>query len=195
MVYKTHMAFAVLASEPIVYFLVTNNYINTMLGLTTFMGVLMFASIFPDIDEPQSRVSRYFPFNILSFTLSIFVRHRGFTHNFCGITILAIIPFLISLFIFPFQISILYFLPWLIGYILHVIGDSMTLSGVTNFFCGKWLFMKKQFTLRAIPKFISFRTNSYKETIIYFLIMLSIIMSIFLAIKINFFSPLINNLI
>jgi len=195
MIYKTHMAFAVLASEPIVYFLIKENYIETMLGFATFMGVLMFASIFPDLDEPHSRVSRFFPFNILSYILSLFVRHRGFTHNFCGITFFTLIPFTISLFIFPLQITIIYFLPWLIGYILHIIGDSMTLSGVTNFFCGKWLFMKKQFTLRATPKILSFRTNSYKETILYYIIISSIIGSIYYFTKIGLFSKLINNFV
>jgi len=189
------MAFAFVATEPVMYYLIKTGEINTSLDLATFMGVLLFASIFPDIDEPQSKVSRIFPFNILSYILSIFVKHRGLTHNFCGITLFAILPFIISFFVLPFHLLMIYSLPWMLGYIFHIFGDAMTLSGITNFFCGKWFGMKKQFTFRLLPKLLRFRTFSFKETIYYVFFMIIIFSSTFLSFKSGFLEPLINHLV
>lgn len=193
MIYKTHMAFANVVSLPIATTLIKTGHITTLLSFVTFMCIVSFASLFPDIDERGSKLSQNFPFNILSFFLTLFVKHRGFTHNFCGIFFLALLPLIVGLIALPLNLAIIYILPWTLGYILHILGDAMTISGVVNFFCGKWFGMKKQFKLYSIPKFLRFRTFSMKETIFYFIFMIAMIFYILYEIKMGTFSELIKN--
>jgi len=82
MLLKTHMAFAVLI---IILFLehVNNKFI--------FVGMVLFATIIPDLDSGFSSWGRHLIFRPLQF----FVKHRGIIHSF---TLAVAISIILSMF-------------------------------------------------------------------------------------------------
>lgn len=86
------------------------------------LAVGMAASLLPDIDEPNSIISRKLPF--ISFFVSLF-GHRKLTHSLLGLFL-----FSAPLFIFARQ----YFLIGGVAYLTHLVLDSLTPMGVP------WLF-------------------------------------------------------
>jgi len=102
----------------------------------TLALVLAFGSILPDIDHPQSFVNRNYLFGIGK-SVSLFSTHRGFFHSIFG----ALVFFLISLLIiYPFNLSILYPIFLVSGYLLHLLADSLNISGI------KWLWKTGHFS-------------------------------------------------
>ena len=116
MLFRTHLAFSFLIGLYLIDFLTIEKQI-------LFMVVLLFFSVFPDIDEGSSKVAkRLKPFSYLA---SIF-GHRGVFHT-------VYFPIAISLVLFVFDLRLIS-IAVLIGYLLHLILDSITKKGVAFFY-------------------------------------------------------------
>lgn len=111
MLIRTHLAFAVLLIILFVKY-VTNKWI--------FIGVLLIASVLPDIDSGFSNVGNRWYLRPLQF----FVKHRGFIHSFTFAILISII--------------LAYFWPvaalgFFLGYSVHLFCDSFTKEGIKPF--------------------------------------------------------------
>ena len=141
---KTHLAFGLLFAIVSFIFLPIAGYeiSNTFL----FFAVVLFCSLLSDIDEPESKLGRKFPPSIL---IKLTLGHRGFFHTIWVGLILSILFYYFGL---------IYSIAALIGYCSHLIGDSLTISGVN------WLYPFKG----NIKGFI--RTGGFLEKIIFIII-------------------------
>ena len=82
MIYRTHIAFALLPAVVITNFVELNYLEQLLLFLSTSFGALV-----PDLDEEGSYLSRRIP--IVPLFLSMFgVTHRGITHTFLGFCVI-----------------------------------------------------------------------------------------------------------
>lgn len=117
MLLKTHTAFAVLM---IILFLdhVNNKFI--------FVGMVLVATILPDLDSGFSSYGRHLIFRPLQW----FTKHRGVVHSF---TFAVLISIVLSIF---WPIAALGFF---VGYSVHLICDSFTREGIQPF----WPFKTK----------------------------------------------------
>ena len=112
MLYYTHLAFGfLLGLLGIKYFGVQNQIL--------FIILVLFAALLPDIDSPNSKLGSKVKI------ISLFFKHRGILHS------LLILP-VISFILFYFNFS-RFSLPILIGYLSHLIGDSITKEGIMLF--------------------------------------------------------------
>ncbi len=112
MLFLTHILLGLL------FFLVFKIYLMGNIFVMVFLVLL--GSIFPDIDEPSSKMSRWSGFiGRVVVTLS---KHRGFFHS---IFLYVLIGGVISYFF-----SWVYGAAFLLGYLAHLIGDCMTKMGV-----------------------------------------------------------------
>lgn len=123
-----------------------------LVELIGFFLLILFGSLLPDLDTPNSKLGRkLWP---ISFVLSLFVKHRTATHSFLFIGIVATIG-LVAL--YPLTESLYIALAVAIGTSSHIAGDWLTNSGVPLLHP----FIKKRF--RA-P--VTFYTGSFKEKIV-----------------------------
>jgi len=86
-----------------------------------FILVAIIAAYLPDIDTKFSVLGKKKTFRILQF----FTKHRGMIHSF---TFLAIITILFVLFLPVLA------LPFFLGYGLHLLADSFTITGIKLFY-------------------------------------------------------------
>ena len=113
MMFRTHLALGFLVGLLSLKILDTNHPV-----LFVFL-VTLFSSL-PDIDHPKSKIGRKLFF--ISWPISLVFKHRGFFHS--------IFPPLILFFVFnSLNISFLAF-SIALGYISHLIGDSLTKEGI-----------------------------------------------------------------
>ena len=85
-----------------------------------FVPVLLFATLLPDIDSMYSTLGHHWLFRPMQF----FVRHRGLIHSLTICLILSLA--------FAFYIPVVA-LPFFLGYMSHLVGDSFTQEGVRFF--------------------------------------------------------------
>jgi len=111
MLLRTHLAFGVLM---IILFI---QHVNDKL---IFIGMVLLATIMPDLDTGFSSWGRHWIFRPLQF----FVKHRGVIHSLTAAVVLSI---LLAVF---WPIGCLGFF---IGYSVHIITDSFTKEGVRPF--------------------------------------------------------------
>lgn len=111
MLLKTHLVFAALI---IVLFVehVSNKFV--------FVGMVLLATVLPDLDTSFSDWGRHFIFRPLQF----FVKHRGVVHSFTTGVLLSL-----ALAVFYPIASLGFF----IGYSVHLICDSFTKEGIQPF--------------------------------------------------------------
>lgn len=108
-----------------------------------FTGLAAVGSLFPDIDHPDSTISR--KCRLLSNVVSLFIKsHRTYTHDLALILPIAILlsthyPIILGFFF---------------GYIGHLIMDLLTVSGLPFFY----LFQKK--SIHITPKWARFKSGS-----------------------------------
>ena len=109
----THLLLAVLFVLPFAGFFSFGRYV-------LFFTIFLFAALLPDIDHPGSLLGKkLWPFSLL---ISLFFGHRGLFHS-----ILLPLAFLF----FGWYFSLFWIgLALAGGYISHLIGDSLTVSGV-----------------------------------------------------------------
>lgn len=108
MLLKTHLMLAVLLIMVLLPY--TQNQI-------LFIGVVLIATIIPDLDSSCSNFGR----NIIFRPIQFFVKHRGIMHTF---TFVLIVFFILDKY-YP-----LVAFPFLIGYSWHLITDSLTKKGI-----------------------------------------------------------------
>jgi len=97
-----------------------------------FAGALI--ALIPDIDHPHSTISRRVPGAPL---VSLFVKHRGFTHSLCALLLAGIISSIFR----PQQLTLL-----IVGALAsHILCDMLTPSGVPLFWPlrGRWRLLPK----------------------------------------------------
>ena len=116
MMYYTHLAFGLLSS------LIFLHFFEIKYSLL-FVLIVLFFSIFPDIDEPKSKIGRKNKF--FSSIIGFIFGHRGFLHTIYIPIILSLIFYSISK-----EIGIGIF----IGYFSHLLMDSLTMHGIKPFF-------------------------------------------------------------
>ena len=162
MTYRTHTALSLsLSLIPFSTGLIpVENPINLIL---IFVTSYLF-SLAPDFDEPNSYLSKRFPWIIISHIISAFTTHRGVTHRL-------IAPIVVTMVFSP----IFYFYPeysflipvMFIAYLGHLIGDGFTKGGLRRFY---YPFSTK--TIWFLPKYLRFKTGSIIEN--FYLILFSV---------------------
>jgi inner membrane protein len=115
MIFRTHLAFSLFIGLILIKILNVKNQI-------LFLIFLVFFSVFPDIDEKSSKVSKRI--KILSYPLGILCRHRGIFHT---------IYFPLAIFLLFFSVERLLGIAILTGYLSHLFLDSLTKSGIRPF--------------------------------------------------------------
>jgi len=113
--FKTHLAFSLFVGLILIKLLDVENQI-------LFLIFLLFFSVFPDIDEKSSRISK--KTKILSRPISFLFKHRGLFHT---------VYFPLVLFLLFFIINEELGIAVLAGYLSHLFLDSLTKSGVRIF--------------------------------------------------------------
>ena len=148
MLFKTHLMFAIL-------FIIL--FVQHVQHPFIFVGMVLLATILPDLDNGFSTAGRNIFMRPLQFLF--FVKHRGMTHSFTFGVLVAVI-----LAIFWPVASLGFFL----GYSVHLICDSFTREGVQPF----WPFKARSFGF--------IRTGGRVEESLFFsLIFIDIILFIF----------------
>ena len=158
MTYKTHILFAIVIAETSLSISDTN--ISVKNGLISLF-ILIISSLLPDIDEEKSKISQIIPLTKL-----LNLKHRGITHNIFGSAFFIFITYTI---ISYFQLNIIYFYSFIIGYLSHILGDLLSYSGLSFFLTKKTL---------KLPGFGHYLVGTYQEIRIY---------NILLLIQISFF--------
>ena len=119
----------------------------------------LFGSVFPDIDHPASFISRGY-WSVLSTVIRKTTGHRGWTHSLFGAGLFTGILLLI---LWYFKASLFLAFGFFLGYISHLISDSLNPTGVN------WLWPKrKRYSIGII------RTGSVGENIFMWIIVFAI---------------------
>jgi inner membrane protein len=117
-------------------------------------GFVVFGSLVPDIDEPNSYIGRRF--KVVSTITSLFFKHRSMTH-------FLIFPLGIFCISFLTQDTVMKHILYGVsfGILLHDMGDMLTKSGIVGFFFP--LFPSTRVAL--LPRVMRFRTGSVVESL------------------------------
>ncbi len=116
MLFYTHLLLGIIS------FLLVKEYLFGNL-IILFLLVLL-GSIFPDIDDGKSRMKR--ASGIIGSIISFFFKHRGIFHSLTFA--------LLSLGLISFFWKSYYAWAFFIGYLVHLLGDSLTPHGITFFY-------------------------------------------------------------
>jgi len=143
MMFRTHLIFSFLISILII------NYFNIQ-NKIVFVAILLIASALPDIDSYKSKLGK--KIKPISFLINIFLGHRGIFHSPFLLILISIIISIINI-----EIAAAFF----VGYLSHLVFDSLTPEGVMFFYP----FSKKR-TKGLI------RTGSLFENILFILLLL-----------------------
>ena len=117
---------------------------------------LVIGSLLPDIDHPHSLISQFIP--IVGGVMSRLTKHRGLFHSIVGVVLVYAVLVLVSQYVnraTHSQLQYFFVAGALIGYVLHIIGDVLTVSGVQLFY-----------PLRYRVRIPVIRTNGYRELIL-----------------------------
>ncbi|WP_260288406.1 metal-dependent hydrolase [Peribacillus aracenensis] len=148
MQYRTHFATSLVATLPIMA-------ATDTLTIGSVLAVAL-GAVFPDIDEPHSWIGCRT--RGISDVLNKVFGHRGITHSLAGILIVFLtIVLMVGLTNFKAIIG-LYFI---LGYILHIVEDSFSKSGV------KWLTPLSDQSFQSGMGVVWYRTGSMVENFIF----------------------------
>jgi len=114
--YYTHLVFGVIAA------ILAKAALNPA-NIFLFFAVVLIASIFPDIDRVNSKISKRI--KLISFILNFIFGHRKIFHS---VWPALMISFIIYLF------SQIYGLAFGVGYLAHLFADGLTSSGISPFY-------------------------------------------------------------
>ena len=142
MKFRTHLIFSFLISILII------NYFNIQ-NKIVFVAILLIASALPDIDSYKSKLGK--KIKPISFLINLFFRHRGIFHSPFLLILISIIISIINI-----EIAAAFF----IGYLSHLVLDSLTPEGVMFFY---------PFSRKRIKGLI--RTGSLWENIFFILLL------------------------
>lgn len=112
MLARTHLTFGFLIA------LLTKNFFPG--NEVIFFGIVLFASLLPDIDSPNSRLGH--KAGIFSRLINTFLGHRGIFHS-----LLMTLMFSYTLFYF---FGVTYGIAMFLGYMSHLMADSLTKQGI-----------------------------------------------------------------
>ena len=155
MTFKTHIAFAeMLALPPMLY--LYSHHQSSFTELKLYAASVAVGALLPDIDHANSYISKRVP--IIPTLLSLYTKHRGFTHSLVGVVVILALLTAANLF---FHLQTILAIGFGIGYILHIAADALTLSGIKNFCCNKNLYLA--------PKPFRCKTGSMGENIYFFI--------------------------
>ena len=112
MMARTHLAFGFLISLFLIGIFHPSN-------ILLFVFVLLFASIFPDVDNIKSKIGRK------TKIIGLLFKHRGIFHS---VFLLFLFPLLIYLFS-----GKIYAIAFFFGYLSHLIADAFTPKGIAPF--------------------------------------------------------------
>lgn len=120
MQYHTHLAFGAVAGAAVITYFPQLPIEQTILYSTG----LLFGSLLPDIDHPNSKISRAVP--VLGDAIAKTTGHRTFFHSLLFLILLSLL----------YQTSIPTDLVTglLVGVISHILGDMLTVKGVHLFY-------------------------------------------------------------
>jgi membrane-bound metal-dependent hydrolase YbcI (DUF457 family) len=139
MLAKTHLAITLFFSLLLAPF-VQNQF--------CFIVISLVATLLPDIDSKFSELGKRKAFRLIQ----LFLKHRGILHS---LLFLFFIAFLLILFLPSIA------LPFFLGYGIHLITDSFTVSGIKLFY-----------PLKAV--YYGFiKTGAIKETVIFWLFLIA----------------------
>lgn len=116
MKFRTHLIFSFLISILII------NYFNIQ-NKIVFVAILLIASALPDIDSYKSKLGK--KIKPISFLINIFLGHRGIFHSPFFLILTSMLIAIINQ-----EIASAFF----IGYLSHLILDSLTPEGVMFFY-------------------------------------------------------------
>src|SRR3989338_7865362 len=146
MMYYTHLAFGFLVSlVSIIFFNIDNRLL--------FILITVLFSIFPDIDERNSKIGKKYKF--ASGIINFLFGHRGFFHSIY-------IPLILYALFYYINIEI--GIAVLVGYFSHLLMDAMTRQGIRPLY---------PIINRKINGFI--KTNSFLEKVLFLIIILLLI--------------------
>jgi inner membrane protein len=140
-----------------------------LLALSAVSG---FAALLPDLDNTESTIEniRFGGYRLLkgpAFIIDKLFKHRGFLHSLLSVALLAFV-----LLGFLPQIPIEIHITILLGYVSHLVTDSMTPEGIPWFY--PW-----EFRATLLPKILCVTTGSFMETLVF--VGLIVLYAIFLA--------------
>jgi len=147
MMARNHIPFAM--SCWWLYAIATKQPMEAPTTMTAAIGGLL-----PDLDHPESALGRRIP--LISVPLSALVGHRGMTHSLLAVVLLLGVLITMTTFSMTEHAPTVQALipPLIVGYLSHILGDSMTPSGVPLF----WP-RKRTYSFRL------FKTWSWQETV------------------------------
>ena len=140
--FRTHLVFSFLIGLLIISSFDIQNK-------TIFIIILLIASVLPDIDSYKSKIGK--KVKPLSFLINIFLGHRGIFHS-----LFLLILILLFIMLINYEITAAFF----IGYLSHLVLDSLTPEGVMFLY---------PFSKKRIQGFI--RTGSLFENILFVLLL------------------------
>jgi|GEM_PF-4776271 len=112
------------------------------------LPIVIFASIMPDIDHPNSKMGKRFRFTLIPYILYYIIGHRTITHS-----LFLLLPMLTAAFYF----NNLWLTAFVAGYCLHILGDYIADEGIVFF----WPVTPKRY-----HAFLTFKTNGLIEWLI-----------------------------
>ncbi len=114
MMARTHLAFGALAAALLAPYLSYGN-------VWRFVVLVLFGSLLPDIDHPQSKYGRLI--KPISYPLAFFFGHRGFWHSIYIPALMLFIGYW-QIDYWPIAVAVS------VGYMAHLISDSLTVQGI-----------------------------------------------------------------
>lgn len=140
--FRTHLIFSFLIG-----LLIINSF--NIQSKIIFIIIMLIASALPDIDSYRSKIGK--KIKPISFLINLFFRHRGIFHSPFILMLISLVIALIN-----HEIAAAFF----IGYLSHLILDSLTPGGVMFFY---------PFSKKRTKGFI--RTGSLFENILFILLL------------------------
>lgn len=156
MTYKTHVAFAMTVAIPAVYFANIDGF-----GGISFLFATAVGALAPDLDEEGSYLSRKIP--VMPMLFGLFgVKHRGITHRAISVLFLIALLGFLAFADQGFVAHLPVYFGFILGYIMHLLGDMMTKGGIRDFFYP--LFGTKAVLM---PRSYRFYTGSLQEYLVF----------------------------
>ena len=133
---KTHIMVGVTYGVLLLPSVVTTKQ-YTPIEFSAIVGGLVLGSLLPDLDHPHSFASQFIP--LVGRFVSSVTRHRGLLHSVLGVlmwfvfsaSLTSIVSAVVGQ---PVPIVAKFSTGLIMGYILHIVADMMTVSGVKLFY-------------------------------------------------------------
>lgn len=150
---NTHVMSAILTSIPITLLLSYTPIITTYSLLQIFIIIYVVSTLMPDIDHEESKISKHIPYLLSAYFVS--KGHRGATHKLSAVFIYGLILSIIPIMLQNIQLIIIP-IAGMLGYLLHLLMDGITVSGIRKFV--------GNYDLHVLSSKYKFKTGSEKES-------------------------------